>query len=64
MCFVPYGILLYLKVCASSMSESLYHTAFGITFMCIVLLVYFGMKVLGEKIIQGEIQKVVGNLEQ
>ena len=57
MCFVPYGILFYLKLCASSMSETLYHTAFGIIFMCIVLFVYFGMRSFGEKIIQGEIRE-------
>lgn len=56
MCIVPYGILFYLKLCASSMSRSLYHTGFGMTFMCIVLCVYFGMKAFGERIIQGEIK--------
>lgn len=61
MCFVPYGILLYLKLCAPSMSESLYHTGFGVFFMWIALFIYFGMKAFGEKIIQGEIQKVAGN---
>lgn len=57
MCFVPYGILFYLKLCASTMSQSLYNTMFGMVFMCIVLLFYFGMKMIGERIIQGEIQK-------
>ena len=56
MCFVPYGILFYLKLCASTMSESLYNTMFGMMFMCIVLLFYFGMKMLGERIIQGELK--------
>ena len=56
MCFVPYGILFYLKVCASTISQSLYNSMFGMIFMCIVLFVYFVMKMLGEQIIQGEIQ--------
>lgn len=57
MCFVPYGILFYLKVCASTLSQSLYDTVVGICFMCIVFVLYFCMKLLGERIIQGEIQK-------
>ena len=56
MCFVPYGILFYLKICASTMSQSLYNTMFGMIFMCIILFVYFAMKMFGERIIQGEIQ--------
>ena len=43
MCFVPYGILFYLKVCASTLSQSLYDTVVGICFMCIVFVLYFCM---------------------
>ncbi len=57
MCLVPYGILFYLKLCAPSMSEVLYHTGFGIVFMGIVLSVYLGMRILGEKIIRGEMKE-------
>ena len=56
MCFVPYGILFYLKVCASTLSQSLYHTTFGTLFMCIILVLYFCLRMLGERMIQGEIQ--------
>ena len=61
MCIVPYGILLYLKLCASSMTESLYHTSFGIFFMGMLFIVYVALKMFGERIVDGEIKKVVGN---
>lgn len=57
MCIVPYGILFYLKLCASTLSQNLYNTVFGTCFMFIVLVLYFCMKILGERIIQREIQK-------
>ena len=60
MCGVPYGILLYLKLCAPAMSRALYHNTFGILFMWAVLAVYFGMKLLGERIIRGEVGKLEG----
>jgi tight adherence protein B len=60
MCAVPYGILLYLKLCAPAMSSALYHNAFGILFMWGVLGVHFGLKLLGEKIIRGEVGKLEG----
>ena len=63
MCFVPYGILFYLKLCASSMIESLYHTSFGVFFMSTVFIVYIALKFFGERIVDGEIRKVVGNLD-
>ena len=61
MCGVPYGILLYLKLCAPAMSHALYHTTFGIVFMWGVLAAYFGMKLLGEHIIRAEIGKLEGS---
>lgn len=62
MCGVPYGILLYLKLCAPAMSRSLYHNIFGIVFMWGVLAAYMGLKVLGEHIIRGETGKPEGNI--
>ena len=56
MCFVPYGILFYLKLCAPTMSHTLYDTTLGMIFMFVVLVSYFIMKALGEWMIQGEIQ--------
>ncbi len=60
MCAVPYGILLYLKLCAPAMSRALYHNLFGILFMWCVLAAYFGLKLSGEYIIRGEIGKLEG----
>lgn len=57
---MPYGILLYLKLCAPAMSEGLYHNLFGIVFMWCVLVVYFGLQLLGEHIIRAEIEKLEG----
>ena len=61
MCAVPYGILLYLKLCAPAMSRSLYHNTFGIIFMWFVLAVYLGLRLLGEHIIRGEAGKLEGD---
>lgn len=60
MCVVPYGILLYLKLCAPAMSKALYHNLFGVLFMWGVLAAYFGLKLLGEHIIRGEVGKLEG----
>lgn len=60
MCAVPYGILLYLKLCAPALSTALYHNTFGVCFMWGILAVYLGLKALGERIIQGEIGKLEG----
>ncbi len=61
MCGVPYGILLYLKLCAPAMSRALYHNTFGILFMWGILAVYFGMKLLGDYIIRAEVGKLEGD---
>lgn len=60
MCGVPYGILLYLKLCAPSMAGTLYHSLFGVLFMWGVLAAYLGLKALGEHIIRGEVGKLEG----
>lgn len=60
MCGVPYGILLYLKLCAPAMSCALYHNSFGILFMWGILAVYFGLKMLGEYIIRSEGDRLEG----
>lgn len=60
MCVVPYGILLYLKLCAPAMSSALYHNLFGVLFMWGILAVYFGLKMLGEYIIRSEVGKLEG----
>lgn len=60
MCAVPYGILLYLKLCAPAMSKALYHNLFGILFMWGALAAYMGMKLLGEHIIRSEVGKLEG----
>lgn len=61
MCAVPYGILLYLKLCAPAMSSALYHNTFGVLFMWGVLGTHLGLKLLGEYIIRGEVGKLEGN---
>ena len=60
MCAVPYGILLYLKLCAPAMSSALYHNPFGMLFMWGVLGAHLGFKLLGEHIIRGEVGKLEG----
>ncbi|MBP3576560.1 MAG: type II secretion system F family protein [Lachnospiraceae bacterium] len=60
MCGVPYGILLYLKLCAPAMSRGLYHNLFGMVFMWCALAVHQGMKLLGEYIIRSEVGKLEG----
>ena len=60
MCGVPYGILLYLKLCAPAMCSALYHNLFGILFMWGVLAAYMGLKILGEHIIHKEVGKLEG----
>lgn len=60
MSVVPYGILMYLKLCAPAMSESLYHNLFGMVFMWGVLAAYVGLKSLGEHMIHGEVGKLEG----
>lgn len=60
MCFVPYGILLYLKLCASSLSAALYHNVVGILFMWVVWGMYLGLKLWGEYIIRKEISRIEG----
>jgi len=60
MCAVPYGILLYLKLCAPAMSRALYHNLFGIVFMCGVLAAYMGLRLWGAYIIRGETGKLEG----
>jgi len=60
MCGVPYGILLYLKLCAPAMSRALYHNTFGILFMWGVLAVYSGLRFWGGRIIRGEVGKLEG----
>ncbi len=56
---VPYGILCYLKLCAPTMLESLYHNLFGILFMWAVLMVYVILKSVGEHIIQAETTRLI-----
>lgn len=58
MCWVPYGILFYIKLCAPAMSSGLYHSAFGILFMWGVLAVYLGLRMLGNHIINSEVGKL------
>ena len=60
MCGVPYGILMYLKLCAPAMSRALYHNRSGIWFMWAALAAYLGLKALGERIIRGEAGKMEG----
>lgn len=60
MCVVPYGILLYLKLCAPAMSSALYHNMFGMLFMWGVLALYMALKLLGEHIIRGEVGRLEG----
>lgn len=60
MCVVPYGILLYLRLCAPAMSTALYRNRLGMLFMWGVWLVYMGLRALGEKIIRSEVGKLEG----
>lgn len=55
---VPYGILLYLKVCAPEMSMALYEGMFGTLFMFGVLVAYLLFQVLGNRIVLGETNRI------
>lgn len=55
MSMIPQGMLLYLQLFAPSMSEGLYHNAFGIGFMWCVFLAYTGIRLVGERMLQREI---------
>lgn len=55
MCALPYVILFYLKIFAPSLSEGLYHNAFGIIFMWVVFLCHLGLRYFGERILQKEL---------
>ncbi|MGN0505011.1 MAG: type II secretion system F family protein [Lachnospiraceae bacterium] len=56
MCLVPHGILLYLKLCAPSMSAPLYHNTFGIVFMGVVFAGWLGLSALGNYLIHSGIR--------
>lgn len=58
MCVVPYGILLYLRLCAPAMCETLYHNLTGILFMWCAFVAYLGLKLLGEHIVYREVGKL------
>lgn len=49
---IPFGIILYLRVFSSGFLDPLYHNLFGILFMSLVLLIYYGVSSLIEKIIR------------
>lgn len=49
---VPHGILLYLKLCAPSMSAPLYHNASGMVFMGLVLVFYLSLRSFGLHIVE------------
>lgn len=55
MSMFPYGILLYMKCFAPSMSEALYHNAFGIGFMWMAYLACAGIRRIGKRMIETEI---------
>lgn len=57
MCAIPYGILLYLRLCAPSMCEPLYHNLPGCVFMCGMLLLYIACIVAGEWIMNNRMRE-------
>lgn len=59
MCFVPYGILFYLKLYVPTMSNILYDTTLGTMVMFVVWISYCVMKAIGDWMIQGELHNVV-----
>lgn len=52
MCFIPHGILLYLRLCAPSMSAPLYGNAFGAAFMGGVFLCWFALSAFGNYLVR------------
>ncbi len=52
MCFIPHGILLYLRLCAPSMSAPLYGNTFGAVFMSGVFLGWFALSALGNHLVR------------
>lgn len=55
MCFIPHGILLYLRLCAPSMSAPLYGNAFGAVFMSGVFLFWFALSAFGNHLVHSGI---------
>lgn len=51
---VPYGIIVYLRVCAPSMVAGLYHNTFGSIFMLLVFFMYYCLREWGFWMIRRE----------
>ena len=56
MCLVPHGILLYLKLCAPSMSAPLYHNTFGMVFMIVIFACWLGLSTLGNYLVHASMR--------
>lgn len=57
MCIIPYGILLYLKICSPTMSEPLYHSPAGCGFMTLILFAYMCCVFGGEWILKNRMEE-------
>lgn len=52
---IPFGIVVYLKLCSPGFLDPLYHNLFGILFMTIVLILYYMVSMLSKKIVSIDI---------
>lgn len=55
MCFIPFCIILYLRISSPGFLDPIYHNWFGIIFMSVLLLIYFVVYAITQKIIAIEI---------
>jgi len=55
MCMIPFGIIIYLRVCSPGLLDSLYNNIFGFLFMTVILIIYFLVYQLAQKITNIEV---------
>lgn len=55
MCMIPFGIIIYLRLCSPGLLDSLYNNLFGFLFMTVILIIYFLVYRLAQQIINIEV---------
>lgn len=52
---IPFGIIVYLRMFSPDFLSPLYHNLFGILFMTVILIIYYGISRIAKKIISIEV---------
>lgn len=55
MCFIPFCIILYLRIFSPGFLDPVYHNWFGVIFMSLLLIIYFVVYIITQKIIAIEV---------